>query len=143
VRPHLGWGAFLFVVKYCGEAITMPYEITYDAERDCIETRIDGKLDIPVAKEFLAELARVLSTSGCKRILVDLRGAELTLSMGDLYFAARLPSEAGILEPARSVVLVPEKDWPRYRFLEKAARDRGQIVRMLIDPDEASRWLMG
>jgi hypothetical protein len=120
----------------------MPYKVTYDAERDCIVTRIDGKLDMPVAKEFLAELARVISTSGSERVLVDLRGAELTLSIGDLYFAARLPSEAGILDPVKSVVLVPEKDWPKYRFLEKAARDRGQMVRMLIDPDEASGWLM-
>ena len=55
----------------------MPHKVTYDSKRNCIVTRIDGKLDIPVLKEFLAEIARVISTSGCKRILDDLRGAEL------------------------------------------------------------------
>ena len=43
----------------------MPYEVTYDSKRSCIVTRIDGELDIPVVKEFLTELARVISTSGC------------------------------------------------------------------------------
>ena len=88
----------------------MPYEVTYDSERDCIVTRIDGRLDIPVAKEFLAEIARVISTCGCKRILHDLRGAELTLRMGELYFAPQLVSQAGIPRTIKSAVIVAEKD---------------------------------
>jgi hypothetical protein len=121
----------------------MPYEVTYDPERDCIVARIDGELAIPVAKEFLAELARVISTSGCKRVLVDLRAAVLMLSMGDLYFAARLPPEAGIPIGIKSAAIVAEKDWFEYSFLGRVARDQGQTVRMFIDPEEASRWLMG
>ena len=60
----------------------MPYEVTYDSKRNCIVTRIDGELDIPVIKESLSEIARMISTKGCQRILDDLRGAELMLSMG-------------------------------------------------------------
>jgi hypothetical protein len=121
----------------------MPYEVTYDSERDCIVTRIDGRLDIPVAKEFLAELARVVSTSGCKRILDDLRGAELTLSMEALYFAPRLVPEAGVPPASKSAIVVAEQDWSAYSFLETVARNLGQTVRVFTDPDEARRWLMG
>jgi hypothetical protein len=74
---------------------------------------INGELDIPVAKEVLAELARAISTSGCKRILDDLRGAELTLSLGELCFAPRLVPEAGIPPTIKSAILVAEKDWSR------------------------------
>jgi hypothetical protein len=121
----------------------MLYEVAYDAGRGCIVTRIDGALDIPVAKEFLAELARVISTSGCERVLIDLRAAVLMLSMGDLYFAARLPPEAGIPIGIKSAAIVAEKDWFEYSFLGRVARDQGQTVRMFTDPDEAIRWLMG
>lgn len=120
----------------------MPYEVTYDAERDCIVTRIDGRLDVPVVKEFLAELARVISTSGCERVLVDLRGAELTLSMGELYFAPRLVSEAGVSITTKRAVIVAEKDWSLYSYLQMVAQNRAQIVKMFTDPGEASRWLM-
>jgi mevalonate pyrophosphate decarboxylase len=120
----------------------MSYEVTYDAERDCIVTRIDGKLDTPVAEEFLAEVARVISTSGCERILDDLRGAELTLSTGELYFAPRLVSEAGIPREIRSAIIVTERDWPKYSFLELVARNQAHTVKVFIDPDEAGRWLM-
>jgi hypothetical protein len=120
----------------------MSYEITYDAERDCIVTRIDGWLDVPVAKDFLAELARVISTSGCERILEDLRGAELMLSMVDLYFASQMPSEVGIPPAIKSAIVVAEEDRRKYSFLETVARNRGRIVGVFSDPDEASRWLM-
>ena len=86
----------------------MPYEVTYDSKRSCIVTRIDGELDIPVVKEFLTELARVISTSGCERILDDLRGAELTLSTGELFFAPGLVPEAGIPITTRSALIVAE-----------------------------------
>jgi hypothetical protein len=120
----------------------LSYEVTYDPERDCIVTRIDGRLDMPVAKGFLAELARVISTSGCERILDDLRGAELTLSMQTLYFAPRLVPEAGIPPASKSAIVVPEQDWSAYSFLETVARNLGQNIRVFTDPDEASGWLM-
>jgi DNA-binding response OmpR family regulator len=97
-----------------GGELTIPYEVAYDSKRDCIVARIDGELDIPVAKEFLTELARVISTSGCKHILDDMRRAKLTLSLGDLYFAAQLPREEGIPRGIRSAIVIAEKDWSRF-----------------------------
>jgi DNA-binding response OmpR family regulator len=126
-----------------GGRLTKRYKVAYDSRRDCIVGRINGELDIPVAKEFLAELARVISTSGCKRILDDMRRAELTLSLGDLYFVPRLASEAGIPPTIKSAVLVAEKDWSRYSFFEMAAQIQGQIVKMFTVPGEARCWLMG
>jgi hypothetical protein len=121
----------------------MPYEVTYDPERDCIEARIGGKLSIQVAKEFLAEIVRVVSTSGCWRILEDMRESELMLSIVDLYFAARLAREEKAPPGIRNAIVVPEEDWSRYSFFEMAARNQGQIVKVFTDLDEASRWLMG
>ena len=120
----------------------MPYEVTYDSKRNCIVTRIDGKLDIPVIKEFLAEIARVIAASGCQRILDDLREAELTPSMGEFYIALRLVSEVGIPRTTKSAIVVPEKDWSLYSYLEVVAQHKGQVLRMFTDPEEASRWLM-
>jgi len=120
----------------------MPYEVTYNSERDCVMAQIDGELDISAAKEFLAEIVRVVSTNGCKRILEDMRGAELTLSIGGLYFAARLAREEGAPPGIRNAIVVAEKDWSRYSFFEVAARNQGQIVKVFTDPDEAERWLM-
>ena len=120
----------------------MPYKVTYDSEHDYIVARIDGELGIPVAKEFLAEVARVISTSGCERILDDLRGAELMLSITNLYFATRLAPQAGIPPSVRSAIVVAEKDWSSYSFFEMAAQNQGQVVRVFTDPDEARRWLM-
>ena len=120
----------------------MPCEVTHDAERDYIVTQIDGRLDVSVVKEFLAELGRVMSTSGCERVLVDLRGAAMRLSMGELYFAPRMVSEAGIPIATKRAVIVAEKDWSLYSYLQMVAQNQAQIVRIFTDPDEASRWLM-
>jgi CheY-like chemotaxis protein len=119
-----------------------PYKVTYDPGRDRIEARIDGELDIPVAKGFLAEIVRVVSTSGCKRILEDMRGAELMLSITDLYFAARLAREEEAPPWIKNAIVVAEKDWSRYSFFEMAAQHQGQIVKVFTDPDEARLWLM-
>jgi hypothetical protein len=121
----------------------MPYEVTYDPECDCVMARIDGELSIQVAKEFLAEISRIVRANGCRRTLDDLRGAELTLSIAELYFAPRLTLEAGIPPAFKSAIVVAEKDWLQCSFLETVAQNQGQIVRVFADPDEARRWLMG
>jgi hypothetical protein len=125
-----------------GKAGILPYEVIYDSEHDCIVTRIDGRLDVPVVREFLAELGRVISTNDCGRILEDLRGAELTLSMEALYFAPRLVPEAGIPPASKSAIVVAEQDWSVYSYLETVARNLGQNTKVFTDPDEARRWLM-
>ena len=72
-----------------------------------------------------------------------MRGAELTLSIAELYFAARLAREEGAPSTIRNAIVVDEKDWFRYSFFETAAQNQGQIVKIFTAPDEASRWLMG
>ena len=50
--------------------------------------------------------------------------------------------EAGIPTTTRSALIVAERDWSLYSYLEVVAQNQGQIVKMFTDPDEASRWLM-
>jgi two-component system response regulator len=126
-----------------GGELAIAYEVTYDPGHDCIMTRIDGRLDMQVVIDFLADLAHIVSASGCQRIFDDLRGSRLTLSVTDLYFASKLVSEKGILPSARNAVIITEKDRSRYSFLEMAAQIQGQIVKVFTDPDEARHWLMG
>lgn len=123
--------------------LATPYQVTYDPGRDCIMTRIDGMLDMQVVTDFLAELAHQVSTSGCQRILDDLRGSRSILSVTDFYFASKLASEKGILPSAKNAVIVAEKDRSRYSSLEMTAQLQGLVVKVFTDPNEARHWLTG
>lgn len=120
----------------------MPYTITYDSRRNCIVTEIDGALDVPVAKEIAAEVIRAISTSDCRRVLVDLRESELALSVTELYHASRIAAAAGVPESIKRAVVVPENGPFTYDFFETVLQNLGKGVRVFTGLDEANRWLV-
>jgi hypothetical protein len=120
----------------------MPYKITYDPGCACIKAWNSGAFDNGVAREIVAEVIRAVSTSDCKRVLIDLRESELALSMTELYSASRIASAAGVPESIKRAVVVAEKDSVAYDFFETVLRNIGKGVRVFTDPDEANRWLM-
>ena len=121
----------------------MPHKVVYDPEGGCIKAWNSGRFDEGVAREIAAGVTQALSTSDCKRVLIDLRESELALSIVDLYRASRMASAAGIPRSIKRAIIVPKENLVAYDLFKMVSQNIGKGVRAFTDPDEAIRWLMG
>ena len=120
----------------------MNYELTYDEERDLIVGYIHGDFDSSVVKKMATDLANMVRKHGCSRVLNDLRGAQITPSVLDIYSMPKFVNQAGIPIICKRALVVRELS-EDYHFLETVSANVGQQVRIFTDPDAAIEWLLG
>jgi hypothetical protein len=79
-------------------------------------------------------------SSGCNRLLCDERGLEYRLGTADIYDHANMMAERA---PAlgRAAIVCDPACGEDAEFWETVAVNRGLMVRMFMDIDEARRWL--
>jgi len=120
----------------------MKYELSYDRERDLIIGRIEGNIDPAIVKAMASEFAELVSSSGCSKLLNDLRNAAITHSALDIYSMPRIVDKLGLPIACRRALLVSDasKD---FQFLETVSLNVGQQVRIFKDPESAIKWLEG
>lgn len=119
----------------------MGYKLSHDQERDIIVGRIEGEMVPALVQEMAAEFAGLVRTSGCHRLLNDLRGARLTPSSFDIYSMPRIVDEREVPVTCRRALLIPEEA-DDFRFLETVSVNYGQHVRVFTDPEAAIEWLL-
>ena len=119
----------------------MPYAIRYDPKLDCVFVRMEGEIDLALAKQFAKELGEQVSRHNCKRVLNDMRQATLTLSLTELF---KVPDEIGEtwLRTVKRALVVAQ-DFMQYDLFASASFNRGQLLEVFIDPEQAMRWLLG
>jgi len=118
----------------------MKYELSYDQERDLIIGRVEGNIDPAIVKAMASEFAELVSSSGCNKLLNDLRKAGITHSAIDIYSMPRIVDKLGLPIACRRALLVSDasKD---FQFLETVSLNVGHQVRIFKDPELAIKWL--
>ncbi|KAB2888787.1 MAG: hypothetical protein F9K32_15225 [Desulfobulbaceae bacterium] len=118
----------------------MKYTLSYDQKRDIIVGRIEGEMVPALVKEMASEFAGLVRSSGCHRLLNDLRGARITPSTFDIYSMPRIVDERELPLTCRRALVISEEA-EDFRFLETVSVNYGQQVRIFTDPAAAVEWL--
>lgn len=119
----------------------MPYEIKYDEANDCVICRMSGELRIPELLDFGANAAALLKEHDCWRLLNDMREVKKLPSVVDIYNLPRLVGESEFPQQAKRAVVF-SKDEKDYQFLETVSVNRGQLLKVFDDIDDALAWLL-
>ena len=119
----------------------MPFEISYDAEHECVVSVFTGKITMPLVREYIAAVVPVLEEHDCRRVLSDSREATLELSATDILTFPKLADESPITAQCRRAVLAPPKK-SGYMMYEALSLIRGHKVRVFTDRDKAMEWLL-
>jgi hypothetical protein len=103
--------------------------------------RASGVLDENSLPDFFACASQLVLASKAKRVLVDLRGAKITLSISDLHDLVKMAATgfSGVVD--RLAIVPTESDILREKFFEPALTSRGVPTLATADYDEALYWL--
>ena len=118
----------------------MKYELSYDLSRDLIKGRAEGEIEPSLVKTIASEQADIVKTSGYRKLLNDLRSAQITLSTFDIYNMPRIVDEQGVPLTCKRALLV-SKASTDLDFLETVSVNVWQFVRIFSEMDEALEWL--
>ncbi len=121
----------------------MKAEIKFVQTKDFIQTTASGTLNLAGSKKVLSEIERLNKTDNLHDILVDIRDTNPGLSLSDIY---ELVTEVGnhrhAFRKKIAILLGPQHDIDKARFLEMTASNRGYNVNAFNDFEEAVNWLM-
>lgn len=118
----------------------MKYQLSYDKQRDLINGKIEGEIDPDLVEKMASELAALVISTGCHKLLNDLRGAKITHSTLDIYQMPRIVDRHGVLKKCKRALLVSESS-EDFEFLETVSLNVGQQVRVFKEPQAAIDWL--
>lgn len=124
----------------------MPYSIEYDQQADIILVTVDGPLTVGTIHEYANTVALISKEQGCFRVLTDLRGASIQLSMLEIYnlpkMLAEIVSSLGLLvQKFRRADVLPDQ-WSLSLFYETVSKNRVQNVALFQDIETAGKWLL-
>ncbi|MCE9613120.1 MAG: hypothetical protein K8T26_02520 [Lentisphaerae bacterium] len=120
----------------------MNYRISYDHERDLIYGSVEGDLDPALVKAMAAEFASIVASTGCRKLLNDLRNARITHSPLDIHSMPRIIDTQGVSLVCRRALLISEPS-EDFEFLETVSLNFGQQVRLFYNLEAALEWLKG
>ena len=121
----------------------MPYRTHFDPEHDLIEVTYFGSLTPADLERAAHEILEQLAQRGFKRVLADCSSIEGGHSVFDLYALADwLSTHASHLKEA---VVVPVQGLAadKVEFWETTCQNRGLLVRLFHERQEALAWLCG
>ena len=119
----------------------MPWTVTPHPDLPIIETVYAGSLNGKNVAEAAAETLNVAMSLGRNRLFADCSTMEGGHSIFDLYFISEQVSLGSL--NLREAILQPALAASREKveFWETACMNRGMLVRIFSDRDEAIRWL--
>ena len=120
----------------------MKYQLSYDRQRDLIIARVEGYADAMLVQSMAAELKRLMTSSGCRKLLTDLRAAQVGRAAFDFQNIPRIVDKHGLPAPCRRALVLPEGAVARAP-LPGAPADSGQQLRIFTELDAALDWLQG
>ena len=128
----------------------MAYSISYNPETGIVETRVQGNLNITLAKEISAEAMQIAVEEGSKLFLNDFSNASIEMSVTQIYklpeiisnVAESMGVNARELKRANIFSPISFPDTGSEKFAEDVKRNRGFTVRNFLDGEEAKKWLL-
>jgi hypothetical protein len=118
----------------------MKITVEYDQTHNCLTGKFVGKMKFIHVKEYAQEFLKLARVHDCKRILSDLREADIKLSIADLYYASA-EAAVGEFDQSWKRALVVKEMTKEIEFYEITATNKGLIVKTFDDYDEALAWL--
>ena len=118
----------------------MTHQLAYNAESDCIELTVGGTFTMERLKRIAPEVARLSEESGCLKILNDMSGATIDISLAEIYSSPQEMDNSGICRTTRRALVVPP-DFNQAAFLETVTRNRGHNLKVFHDRESALAWL--
>jgi len=118
----------------------MAFHVAYDPQCDCLIGEFIGSIDHEKLEEYALEVAEAAKEHGCRRILNDLRKAEVRFSTTEIIEIPGFLETTGIDRSWKRAVVVSQS-LEDYRFYETTALNRGYTVKIFTDLTEARDWL--
>jgi hypothetical protein len=119
----------------------MPFHIKYDADFDCVVTKITGNIDKNLISKFFTEVGKVAADHNCSRILSDLREAKVNAPVSHMYEMAKTIEKLNIKKSFRRAVVI-STDHKDYEFWETVCYNQGyQFVKIFQDYEQARDWV--
>lgn len=119
----------------------MAYQIIIREELQALVVRYYDDVDLITRTEALSKGREMLKKTGYKRILVDLRDADMQLPPYDAYQFSEKLTEAPELKVSKTAFLVAENDTSN-SFVEIFAGNRGYLYNEFTDEQKAWSWLV-
>ena len=124
----------------------MPYTINYD-DLGMIKLVYEGDADLKDLKEVITRGVALAMEKNCFRVLSDFRAMKLHLSVTALF---SIPLEQISLSRElripyfkfKRAVVVPEKEFENYKFVENVAVNRSHQLKIFLDMQDAISWLL-
>ena len=119
----------------------MSYKISYNKSQGYIAVTVEGEFALSTLKHLATDIAGLVESYNCNRILNDMRHAKLTEATLDIYNMPKIASQAGIGPRLKRALVVSELS-PNFYFLETVFVNQGHIVRLFTNIDKALQWLL-
>lgn len=124
----------------------MPYSINYN-EAGFIKLLYEGEANLKDLREVIASGVSLAMERNCFRVLSDFRTMHLNLSVMNLFSIPEnqktLSRELNVpFYKFRRAVVVPERDFEKYRFFETVAVNRSHNVKVFVELEDAISWLL-
>lgn len=121
----------------------MTHHETYLADKGLIIVTQTGEARYADLLEVAPELARLMEQHKTHLAVIDLRSADLRISVPELYFVTKRLPELGVLAGTRLAFVCPhtETNAELFDFYSLAARQRGYRTRLFETIEAAETWL--
>jgi hypothetical protein len=110
--------------------------------QDFIKATPEGQLDFEASKQLCAKVASISASSDIYRLIVDIRKAQVKMSVTDLWYLATELSKQGGNFSRRTAVLCPHDQFDQAGFFALCAQNIGHQVRAFTSFEEAIEWLI-
>lgn len=120
----------------------MKAEIRFVKTKDFLKTTASGELNLNESIKVLHKIAELNQPDDLHDMLIDIRETISVLTLSDIY---ELVTEVGrhrqSFRKKIAILLGPQHDIDKARFLQMTAQNRGYRVNAFSDFEEAIKWL--
>src|SRR5574337_1255459 len=121
----------------------MNYHTEYRADKGLIALTQEGEIRYVDVIEVAPEVAQLMEKHHTNLALIDLRTAELRITVPELYFVTKRLPELGVMPGSRLAFVCPrtEANAELYDFYALASRNRGYRTKLFETEEAAESWL--
>ena len=119
----------------------MPYDLHVVRTQDFLRCNSEGAFDYAATKAGMTAIAQAALARGVQSVLLDVRDAQSSLKMVDMYELARTFEETGFTQTHRLAILHRYRAGERAEFFALCAQQRGWNVQAFESFEEAFAWL--
>lgn len=118
-----------------------PYDLSFEYRPQYLHVSVRGENDsYEISKQYWQEIAAECKKTDCKKVLIEEDIAE-NLTMSDTYRLASEIPQFGFFGIRIAFVDLRDEQKQLNQFGETVASNRGLLVRVFNNADDAEKWL--